>query len=83
MLFNEHRSTRGRIRNEEMASFCDSAFTFSSDSNFLVEPPVKKPRHTHSKWQDSFFFGNIQFVVVTFLFGRGGVHEVKRHCSMQ
>ena len=35
--------------NDEMPAFSDYAFTFSSDSNSLVEPPVKRPRHTDSK----------------------------------
>ena len=64
-----------------MPAFSDSAFTFSSDSNSLVEPPVKRPRHTNSKWQD-----NRTFVLYTvcrdFSVGEGGVHEVKRHCSI-
>ena len=58
-----------------MSAFSDSAFTFS---NFLVELPVKKPRHTHSKWQDSCTVCHCDFSV-----GGDGVHEVKRHCSMQ
>ena len=46
-LFNKHCSTRGRILNDEMPAFSDSSFTFSSDSNSLVKPPVKRPQHTH------------------------------------
>ena len=52
----EHCCTRGRILNDVMPAFNDSVFTFSSDSNSLVEPPVKRPRHTHSKCQDTWTF---------------------------
>ena len=37
---------------------------------YIVEPPFKRPRHTHSKWQIPGLLCNIQFVVVTFLSAR-------------
>ena len=54
-----------------MPSFSDSAFPFSSDTNSLVEPPVKRDldiRTANGKIPG--FLCNIQFVVVTFLSAR-------------
>ena len=52
-----------------MPAFSDSAFSFSSDSNSLVEPPGDLDIHT-ANGKIPGLLCNIQFVVVTFLSAR-------------
>ena len=66
----EHCSTRGRIPNDEMPAFSDSAFAFSSDSNSLVQPPVETSTYAQQMARYLDFCIIYSFVVVTFLSAR-------------